>query len=94
MNKQKKSGIKKVKALLPADPALAKLDGQSQILKTMSIVPELARKIEPVGKAYALLQGKFMRNQQRKDNKEIEDSEESEIEEESSPDQTQEADDD
>jgi len=29
MNKQKKSGIKKVKALLPADPALAKLDGQS-----------------------------------------------------------------
>ena len=33
----------------------------------MAIVSELAKKIEPVGEAYAKLQGKFLRNQQRND---------------------------
>jgi hypothetical protein len=33
----------------------------------MATVPELAKKIEAVGEAYAKLQRKFMRNQQRND---------------------------
>ena len=54
-------------ALMPADPELAKLEDQSEVLSTMAIVPDLAKKIEAVGEGYAKLQGKFFRNQQRND---------------------------
>jgi hypothetical protein len=69
-----------LKSLMPADPKLAKEKNQSKVLSTSKVAtaPELARKIEAVGEAYAKLQGKFMRNQQRKENKGgIEDSEDS-----------------
>lgn len=43
----------------PADPSV-KVEGS--ILSTFSLV---TKKIEPVGKGYAKLQGKVMRNEQR-----------------------------
>ena len=60
-----------LKSLMPADPKLAKEKNQSKVLSTSKVAtaPDLARKIEAVGEAYAKLQGKFMRNQQRKENK-------------------------
>jgi len=47
-------------ALPPSDPALLKPE-----IHSFSLVPGLAKFIEPVGQVYATLQGKFMRDQQR-----------------------------
>ena len=46
--------------LPPSDPNLTAPEAYS-----FAMVPELAKTIEPVGKFYALLQGKVMRDQQR-----------------------------
>jgi hypothetical protein len=46
--------------LPPSDPNLKAPEAYS-----FAMVPELAKTIEPVGKFYALLQGKVMRDQQR-----------------------------
>jgi len=55
MNTKKKTGTKtlvpKIRALMPCDPTLK----ANEVLDSISIVPELAKKIEPVGKAYGLL---------------------------------------
>ena len=42
-------------ALMPADPELAKLEDQSEVLSTIAIVPDLAKKIEAVGEGYVKL---------------------------------------
>jgi hypothetical protein len=47
-------------ALPPNDPALTEPE-----IHSFSLVPTLAKTIEPVGKSYAALQGKFMRAMQR-----------------------------
>jgi len=61
---QVKKTVKKCRILaLPlADSTLSQ---EGVVTSTFNIVSELARKIEPVGNAYAKLQGKFMRNTQR-----------------------------
>jgi hypothetical protein len=57
MNSKKKGGItikpKTILSLMPADPTLAALEGQRKVLDTIAIVSDLAKKIEPVGEAYA-----------------------------------------
>ena len=47
-------------ALPPNDPTLVEPE-----IHSFSIVPGMARHIEPVGKFYAELQGKFLRDKQR-----------------------------
>ena len=57
MNKStKKTKTVQKFALLNADPTLK----EPVVLDTMCLVPELAKKIEPVGKFYAELQHKRM----------------------------------
>ena len=58
MNSKKKGGIKPnvpktILSLMPADPTLAALEDQGKVFNTMAIVSDLAKKIEPVGEAYA-----------------------------------------
>jgi hypothetical protein len=45
-------------ALMPSDVSII----ENEVIKSFSLVPQLAKKIEPVGQAYAKLQGKFMRS--------------------------------
>ena len=47
-------------ALPPSDTAFAKPE-----IHYFSLCPGMARTIEPVGRGYALLQGKFLRDSQR-----------------------------
>ena len=47
--KKNQKMVRTLKSLMPADPKLAKQNGQSQVLSTMATVPELAKKIEAVG---------------------------------------------
>ena len=54
---------KKILALPSADLSLSN-DGE--VVSKFNIVEALGKKIEPVGKGYAKLQGKFLRDAQRK----------------------------
>ena len=53
---------KRMLALPPADPSLSAV---GEVVAPFAMVSDLAKKIEPVGKFYAKLQGKFLRSQQR-----------------------------
>ena len=60
--KQSKAPRKKMLALPPADPSLS---STGEVVSSFAIVADLAKKIEPVGKGYAKLQGKVLRSKQR-----------------------------